>query len=75
MIQAHYDEIIKIGMLLAELHSLRGYDATQLATALYINKEFISENLATLIFVSADKALCKVAEKEGLLVENPNNYE
>jgi predicted nucleic acid-binding protein len=47
-------------------YRLRTLDALQLAVALYLHKRGFVE-----IFVSADKALCRVAEIAGLTVLNP----
>jgi hypothetical protein len=35
----------------------------------------IADKLPPLTFVSADNALCKAAQAEGLPSENPNEYE
>ena len=61
-------------MRLATKHSLRGYDAVQLAAALEANDERIANGLPTLTFVSADTELNTAAQAEGLPVENPNNH-
>jgi uncharacterized protein len=68
------DLIIETGMNLAELHGLRGYDAVQLAAGCALNKLCLSNNLPAVIFVSADKELNAAASREGLVVENPNDY-
>lgn len=46
----------------------------QLATALEAQVVRDSLGLPPLIFVSADGHLNIAAQREGLLVENPNNY-
>lgn len=46
---------------LAELHSLRGYDAVHLAAATTMNDEF-------LVFVAGDRALLRAAESAGLTI-------
>jgi len=51
---------------------LRGYDAVQLATALYLHRIRQELGLSPLIFVSADENLNAVAEAKGLRAENPN---
>jgi predicted nucleic acid-binding protein len=61
-------------MNLATKHALRGYDAVQLAAALEINSERISQGLQALILVSADSELNTAAQTEGLIIENPNDY-
>ena len=63
---------------LADKHSLRGYDAVQLATALEVYARLVALsvdfNHTPLTFVSADNELNAAAVSEGLNVENPNNY-
>ena len=59
---------------LATNYALRGYDAVQLAAALEANDERLTNALPPLTLVSADTELNKVAQAEGLNVENPNNY-
>jgi uncharacterized protein len=58
----------------AETHALRGYDAIQLATALEVNAVALASGLPGLTFISADGELNKVAQTEGLTVENPNSH-
>ncbi len=55
-------------------HKLRGYDATHLACALYLNQVLLTNGLTPLIFVTADHDLLQAAQAEGLAVENPNQY-
>lgn len=66
--------LLSVAMSLATKHSLRGYDAVQLAAALEANDERIASSLAPLTIVSADIDLNKAAQGEGLIVENPNQY-
>jgi uncharacterized protein len=66
--------LLKSAVQIAEKHSLRGYDAVQLASALEVENELTSLNLPSLIFVSADNELNNSAKSEGLTVENPNDY-
>lgn len=68
------ENIINSGMILAETHGLRGYDATQLAAGCAVNGLCVANNLAPIIFVSADSELNIAAAGEGLVVENPNNH-
>ena len=68
------DAIISQAMKLAAKYALRGYDAVQLASALYAEDSLSKLNLSPLIFVSADNELNTAAKAEGLNVENPNNY-
>ena len=65
--------IIQSAMNLAKNHTLRGYDAVQLA-ALQANQDRISIGGTPLIFISADNHLNIAATLEGLTVDNPNNY-
>ena len=71
-------KIISQAVHLADQHSLRRYDAVQLAAALEIYMKLISFKVnfgsSTLTFVSADNQLNSAAQAEGLTVENPNNY-
>lgn len=66
--------IIRKAMDLAKSHTLRGYDAVQLASALQANADRISVGGSALIFISADKHLNISAQAEGLIVDNPNDY-
>ncbi len=66
--------IIKSAVKLAKTHSLRGYDAVQLASALQVENELLSLGLPNVIFVSADNELNNAAKSEGLIIENPNDY-
>ncbi len=68
------DSLINDAIRLSDRHTLRGYDAVQLAAALEANSERISRGLSPLTFVSADTELNNAAQTEGLAVENPNNY-
>jgi uncharacterized protein len=71
-------KIISLAVQLADKHSLRGYDAVQLASALEIYSRLIligvDFNITPFTFVSADNELNSAALLEGLGVENPNNY-
>ena len=70
--------VLSFAVNLADKHSLRGYDAVQLASALEIYSRLssigVDFNLTPFTFVSADNELNTAAESEGLTVENPNNY-
>ena len=68
------ESIINDGMTLAQKHSLRGYDAIQLAAGCAVNMLCIAHNAIPIIFVSADKELNIAASIEGLVIENPNNH-
>lgn len=66
--------IIEQAADLAERHALRGYDAVQLASAVYLHNRRQQANLSALTFISADNALNTAANSEGLTVDNPNNH-
>lgn len=66
--------LIAEAMDLAEKHSLRGYDAVQLAAVLQVNTERAAYGLPTLLFLSADNDLNAAAIAEGLAVDNPNAH-
>ena len=60
-------DIVDLAVQLVYRHPLRGYDAVQLAAAIYINCRLISNDLLLLIFISADERLCSAGESENLL--------
>ncbi|MBG1266734.1 type II toxin-antitoxin system VapC family toxin [Nostoc sp. WHI] len=68
------ENIINSAMVLAEAYGLRGYDAVQLGAGRAVNALCIANSLPLVTFVSADYELNAAAAREGLLVENPNNY-
>lgn len=68
------DEVVERATELTQRHPLRGYDAVHLATALILNRALVENALPSLTFVAADEVLCEAAEKEALLVENPNRH-
>jgi len=65
------NRITNQAMNLLSLHSLRAYDAIQLASALDVNARLVAAGLPPLMFVCADKRLIEAARKEGLIVEEP----
>lgn len=71
-------KVISQAVYLADKHTLRGYDAVQLSSALEIYTKLINFKVdfssSTFTFVSADNELNSAANIEGLTVENPNNY-
>lgn len=67
-------QIIQRAMDLAKSHTLRGYDAVQLASALEANRERTTLGGTPLTFISADKDLNTAATSEGLTVDDPNNH-
>ena len=66
--------LVDRAMELAEKHKLRGYDATQLASALIIHAELVASGAGGLVFISADADLNEVAHAEHLSVQNPNDH-
>jgi uncharacterized protein len=66
--------LVARAMALAETHSLRGYDAVQLATAVEIHVRGLTLGLPALTLVSADEELSRAARVEGLSVEDPNTH-
>ncbi|MBI3836782.1 MAG: type II toxin-antitoxin system VapC family toxin [Planctomycetia bacterium] len=59
---------------LAETHSLRAYDAVQLAAILELNRQRLSTGLDGPILVSSDVELNAAAAIAGLSVEDPNRH-
>jgi len=66
------DFIIKSSGELVKKYPLRAYDSIQLASALKLNFVFLVTTPSAYQFVSADKRLIDVAQKEGLETINPN---
>lgn len=64
--------VVEKAMALVFDHSLRAYDAVQLASALLLPKA--PARLRPLLFVSADSALLRVAHQMGLSTENPLDH-
>ena len=63
--------LVDLAVDLTERHPLRGYDAVHLASALLIPAQVPALPAASVVFVSADRALLAAAVAEGLAVENP----
>lgn len=53
-------------------HSLRAYDAVQLAVALEVNRSHQEAGAGPITFISADRPLNDAATAEGLPVDDPN---
>ncbi|MCW5961749.1 MAG: type II toxin-antitoxin system VapC family toxin [Pyrinomonadaceae bacterium] len=70
-----WDSIIDEAVRLTEIYALRGYDAVQLASALLTNRKRLQDGLNALMFVCADNELNATAKSEGLVTDNPNNYQ
>jgi uncharacterized protein len=66
--------LVDRAMELAEMHGLRGYDATQLASALVVHAELAASRVSEFVFISADVELNDVAHAENLSVQNPNDH-
>ncbi len=67
-------EVIDLAVALTQRHTLRGYDAVQLAGALVVNRILLANELPLLTFVTADDDLADAARLEGLATENPNQH-
>ena len=67
-------KIVKVGILLAEKYSLRGYDTVQLAVGLSVKNRLAQSGIQNFTFISADKNLNSAAVAEGLTVDNPNQH-
>lgn len=59
---------------LTRRQKLRGYDAIHLACALFLENTLLAQNLAPLVFLSADQELIEAAQAEGLTTDNPNDF-
>ena len=66
--------IIDHALRLTQRYKLRGYDAVQLACALYMNSSLIERGISGLTFLSADTDLVTAAISEGLPAANPNDH-
>ena len=66
--------LIDDAMAVARTHGLRGYDAVQLAAALFAHRRRIASQLAPLIFITADTELLAVGAAAGLVTDNPNAH-
>lgn len=67
-------DVVVIARQLLERHSLRAYDAVQLASAVLVNEVLQNVDLPPLTFLSADDRLNAAAAAEGLTVDNPNAH-
>ncbi len=67
-------ELIEAAMNLAELHRLRGYDATQLAAVVDFQAQMTADGVGQLTLISTDNELNQAAQAEGLLTDDPNQY-
>ncbi|MGH9838553.1 MAG: type II toxin-antitoxin system VapC family toxin [Blastocatellia bacterium] len=67
-------QLVEEAMNLAELHQLRGYDATQLAVAVAFKALMTARGIGPLTLISADNELNQAAQAEGLLTDDPNQH-
>lgn len=67
--------VITESMHLAATHDLRGADAVHLAAALRLQRHRRFTALDLFTFVSADREQLIAADREGLPVEDPNQYD
>ena len=63
----------RAGQLVVQ-YPLRAYDALQLASGLNAQSSFAQMPNTQFIFVTADVRLINIAQSEGLVTDNPNNY-
>jgi predicted nucleic acid-binding protein len=64
--------VIECAGQLLDRHSLRAYDAVQLASALVASRALADAALPLPVFLSADNDLLVIAQAEGLPTDNPN---
>ena len=69
-------QVLEAAVTSARNHSLRAYDAVQLASALAVKSALLTVrgNVIDFTLVSADNALNDAARLEGLQVEDPNGH-
>jgi predicted nucleic acid-binding protein len=66
--------VVGLARDLLDRHTLRAYDAVQLASALRANRALDAARLSSLLFISADDRLITAAAHEGLATDNPNSH-
>ena len=66
--------VLRQATLLVEQHSLRAYDAIQLAAGLELDDVRSSAGLSAAILVSADQEMNAAARAIGLTVEDPSDH-
>ncbi len=64
--------LIGSAMSLADKHSLRGYDAVQLAAAIQTQQRRNARGVSPLTFITADTDLLDAGAAEGLITDDPN---
>jgi predicted nucleic acid-binding protein len=65
-------DLLDAAIRLGNAHSLRAYDAVQLAVGLEVNRSHQADGFSPVTFVSADRPLNDAAQAEGLTVDDPN---
>ena len=68
------EQLMQDAIHLLITHPLRAYDAVQLASAKRVNSRLLSQQLSPTTFLCADIRLLQIAQAEGLITDNPNNY-
>jgi predicted nucleic acid-binding protein len=66
--------LVEQAQALAEKHTLRGYDAVQLATALEVNAAYVAAGQLPITLVSADLDLNAAGTGEGMIADDPNTH-
>ena len=67
-------DLVDEAMRLGNAHSLRAYDAVQLAAALEVNRSHQADGFGPITLISADRDLNAAATAEGLAVDDPNSH-
>jgi hypothetical protein len=65
---------VREAMALAQTHGLRGYDAVQLATALFLCDQYRALSQSDPVLITADVELTTTAIMEVLTVDDPNAH-
>lgn len=65
---------VREAMTLARTHGLRGYDAVQLAAALFLRAQCRTLGQPDPVVITADVDLAAAAVAEGMVVEDPNTH-
>lgn len=84
LLARHFDEayqqislvepILSRALDLTQRYRLRGYDAVQVATALFVSAQFRAVGSTNLTIVSADEDVNVAARAAGLTADNPNGH-
>ncbi len=64
-------DLVEVATKLTQRHTLRGYDAIQLAAAMTLQQRLIQTRLPALQFLASDADLMIAAQGEGLSIDNP----